>query len=133
MVNNISKYSLWALGGISTVLALLWMFDIVTEDLLIRWCYLLMIITTLAVLGFSLMNTLGNIKKAKNALIGVIGLVVILGISYAVASSEVPAKYVLTLTEGTSKMVGAGIISFYILLVISVVAAIGSGVMKMLK
>ncbi len=133
MVNNISKYSLWTLGGISTLLALLWMFDIVTEDLLIRWCYLLMIITTLAVLGFSLMNTLGNIKKAKNALIGVIGLVVILGISYAVASSEVPAKYVLTLTEGTSKMVGAGIISFYILLVISVVAAIGSGVMKMLK
>lgn len=133
MVNNISKYSLWALGGISTLLALLWMFDIVSEDLLIRWCYLLMIVTTLAVLAFSLMNTLGNIKKAKNTLIGVIALIVVLGISYAVASSEVPSKYVLTLTEGTSKMVGAGIISFYILLVISVVAAIGSGVMKMLK
>lgn len=133
MINNISKYSLWALGGISTLLSLLWMFDIVTEDLLIKWCYFLMIITTLAVLAFSLMNTLGNIKKAKNALIGVIGLAVILGISYATASSEVPAKYVLTLTEGTSRMVGAGIISFYILLIISVAAAIGSGVMKILK
>jgi len=70
---------------------------------------------------------------AKSGL-GVGALVVLFIVSYALSGSEVTAKYTaLGVGSGSSKMIGAGLIMFYIIFLMAAIGMIFSEINKALK
>jgi hypothetical protein len=133
--NKLFSIILGALLGLSALLSILFAFDVVSEGLLITWCYALIGIAVVATLGFSLVGMATNPKKAKSALIGVGVLAVICAISYFMSSNEVHSNIdgdVLA-DAGTSQLSEGGLIAFYILGVIAVGTIVFAEVSKMFK
>ena len=137
MGNNNKLFSiiLSALLGLSALLSLLFAFDAVSEGLLITWCYILLGIASITAIVFPIITMATNPKGAKNALIGVIALVVISGLGYAMAGNEVHIDYegILLADEGTSKLSEAALIAFYILGAGAIGSIIFAEVSKMFK
>ena len=124
-----------ALLGLSALLSLLFAFGAVSEGLLITWCYILLGVATVTAIVFPMITMAQNPKGAKNALIGVVALVVICVIGYVMAGNEVHIDYegILLADEGTSQLSEAALIAFYILGAGAIGAIIYAEVSKMLK
>ena len=133
--NKLFSSILYGLLGLSTLLSVLFAFDVVSEGLLIFWCYILLAIATISAIVFPIMTMAKNPQKAKNALIGIVGLIVILGIGYLMASGEeiVDANGKLLADESASKRSEAGLIAFYILGIGAIGVIIYSEVSKIFK
>lgn len=92
------------------------------------------------VVFFVVKNLLTNTAGLKNTLIGLGAFVAVLLLAYVLATGA-DESFNLGLyksgddlaTEGQSKMVGAGLIAFYFLLVISAVSMIFAGVKKIIN
>ncbi len=90
-------------------------------------CYICMGLALVASVGMPLIHAISNPKELIKSLIGVVGLVVLFGISYTLSGSEVTVKAAaLGHTAASSKLIGAGLILFYIVLITSAVLAIYS-------
>ncbi len=122
-----------SLLGISALLGILFYLSAVSESLLITWCYILLFISAAAAIIFPVIIMAQNPKNAKTALLGVGVLVVVFGVSYAIAGSEVLPAYKDIVTESSSKMVGAGLIAFYQLRLGAIGVAVFSEISKMFK
>lgn len=135
MDNKLYRIILIALLGLSAVLSVLFFVGAVSEGLLITWCYILFGIATLAAIVFPILNMVQNPKGAKNALIGVVALVVVFGLGYALAGSEEFFTHDgnLLADAATSKKSEAGLIAFYIMGAAAIGAVIFAEVSKMLK
>jgi hypothetical protein len=137
MGNNNKLFSiiLSVLLGLSALLSLLFAFDAVSEGLLITWCYILLGVASVTAIAFPIITMVTNPKGAKNALIGVVGLIVICGLGYAMAGNEVHIDYegILLADEGTSKLSEAALIAFYILGAGAIGSIIFAEVSKMFK
>ena len=137
MGNNNKLFSiiLSVLLGLSALLSLLFAFDAVSEGLLIMWCYILLGVASITAIVFPIITMVSKPKGAKNALIGVIALVVICGLGYSMAGNEVHIDYegILLADEGTSKLSEAALIAFYILGAGAIGSIIYAEVSKMLK
>lgn len=100
------------------------------------WAAYIMLGLVLAfVIFFVVKNLFTNTAGLKNTLIGVAAFVAILVIAYVVSGGDTE-QYKLEkgfATDGQSKMVGAGLVSFYILLAVAAGAMIMSGVKKMIS
>lgn len=135
MNNKLYSIILMTLLGISALLSVLFYLGAVSEGILISWCYILFGIATLAAIVFPMINMVQNPKGAKNSLIGVVVLVVVFAIGYAMAGSEesftIDGK--LLADAATSKKSEAGLIAFYIMGAAAIVAVIYAEVSKMLK
>ena len=133
--NKLFSTILVALLGLSAVLSILFFAGFVSEGLLITWCYVLLAIAAVTAVVFPIITMAQNPKGAKNALIGVVALVVVGGISYALAGSEeyFTLDGVLLADASTSKQSGAGLIAFYIMGAGAIGAVIFAEVSKMLK
>lgn len=95
-------------------------------------CYILFAVATLAAILFPVIQLVQNPKNAKGALVGVGVLVVVVGISYALAS-DVPPSHLEGVTAKTAKEVGTGLYAFYILAAVAIVATVYSEVSKFFK
>jgi len=87
-------------------------------DNMIYWAYALFIISTLSALLFPIISLVTDIKKAKNSLIGIVGLAVIVGLAYVLASGVIPTFHnfeKFNITESISKSVGTGLYTTYLL------------------
>ena len=133
--NKLFKFILVGLLGISAILSILFMFNVVSEGLLITWCYILLGLAAVSAIVFPLINMAQNPKKAKNALIGVVGLLIICGISYALSGSEVHMDIdgIELADAATSQKSEAGLIAFYILAAAAIGSIIFAEVSKMFK
>ena len=135
MNNKLFSIILITLLGLSAILSVLFFLGAVSEGILIMWCYILFAIATLAAIIFPIINMIQNPKGAKDALIGVIALLVVCGIGYAFAGSEefytLDGK--LLANTSASKYSEAGIIAFYIMGAAALVAVVYAEVSKMLK
>ena len=133
--NKLFSIILAALLGLSALLSILFAFDVVSEGLLITWCYVLIGIAVVATLGFSLLGMATNPKKAKSALIGVGVLVVICAVAYFMSSNEVHSNIDgdILADAGTSKLSEGGLIAFYILAVVAIGSIVFAEVSKMFK
>lgn len=81
-----------------------------------------------------LINTLQSPGEIKKALFAVIGIVVLFVISYAIAGSDVSTEQAAKgISESTSKMVGAGLIMFYLVAAIAIAGLIYSEINKAFK
>ena len=125
---------MYVLIGISVVFSALFFMESIDESLFLNWSYILLGIATVAAIVFPIINIVQNPKKAKMVIAGIVGLAVVFGISYAMASGqEIKLGEDNIISASTVKMVDAGLIMTYILGGLSVAAAIFDGVSKMFK
>ncbi len=101
----------------------------------ISLAFLILAICAALVVLFSVIMFFLNIRKSLNTLVSIVIFLAILGVAFSMASGEVhPAWSELeAATPTVSKWVGAGVISFYILLAGAVLAIIGSEVFRVIK
>ena len=94
-------------------------------------CYLLLAIATATAVIFPIIQLARHPKNAVGALGGLVGLIVICGISYALSSGEAASH--LEITPEGARQVETGIFVFYILSITAIVGVIYSGVAKFFK
>jgi len=135
MNNKLNSIILIALMGLSAILSILFFVGVISEGMLLTWCYVLFGIAAIAAIVFPLINMVQNPKGAKNALIGVVALVVVFALGYAMASGEESFTIdgVLLADSATSKLSEAGLIAFYIMGAAAIAAVVYAEVSKMLK
>lgn len=103
-------------------------------DIGIYACYILLFIALITAVVFPLLQITQNPGALVKSGIGVAGLVVLFIISYAMSGNEVTAKYTtMGVGESGSKLIGAGLIMFYIILIATLVIMIYSEINKALK
>ena len=87
--------------------------------------YIMIFGAALAVVGFSIRQMIKSPNNAKKTLYTIGGLVLILVISYLIASSEVlPSYEKYHINAGAAKRVGMGLNAFYFLAIGAVVAVL---------
>ncbi|MCW8898868.1 MAG: hypothetical protein OQJ96_02800 [Flavobacteriales bacterium] len=135
MNNKLFSIILYVLLGLSAVLSVLFFADIVSEGMLINWCYILLGIATLTAIVFPIMTMAQNPKNAKNALVGIIGLAVVFALGYVMAGDEevFDASAKLLADKSTSQLSEAGLNAFYILGLGAIGVIIFSEVSKIFK
>ena len=85
----------------------------------------------LSLIVLPLMNALKNPKEMIGGALGIGALVILFVVSYALSGDEVTLKYSsLGVDASSSKLIGAGLIMFYIVLVIAVIGFIISSIRK---
>jgi hypothetical protein len=103
-------------------------------DIGIYACYLLLLVALVAAVVFPLFHIAQNPKALVKSGMGVAGLLVLFIISYALSGSEVTIKYTtMGVGESGSKLIGAGLIMFYIILTITILGMVYSEINKALK
>lgn len=96
--------------------------------------YVLFFIALGAAIIFPLLYVIQDPKGVIKSLVGIVGLVVLFIVCYALSGNEVTAKYAsLGVGEASSKLIGAVLIMFYLTLLISIVGIIFSEISKALK
>jgi hypothetical protein len=96
--------------------------------------YVLLFIAVAAAIIFPLINSISNPSGLLKSGIGVIVMLVLFGIAYAVSDASLPRSAVAAgLSESSVKLIGAGLIMFYIVLVLAVLSLIFSEISKALK
>lgn len=133
-LSKILNIVLYALLGISAILGVLFYTDSVSADLILNWCYVLLFVGAAAAIILPIINLAKNPGGAKSGLIGLVALIVVFIIAYVMAGDEMLPKY-----EGfidgpeDSKLVGMGLIAFYILSFGAIGAIVYSSVSKLIK
>jgi hypothetical protein len=86
--------------------------------------YVLIGICVIGILGFSLVNVVKNPGGAKSGLFGLVGLIVVFGLTYVLSDgSDAATEFAdMGITETTSKRVGMGLGTFYVLTAAAIVA-----------
>lgn len=149
--SKLTTIVLWVLMGISVILFVIMITSIDSETnpsekarnlmtLNINWAIVLFVIAAVIALGFALVQMFSDKTKALWAVGILVLFAVILGISYALASSEIPQffgveKFVAngSLTESISRWVGTGLYVTYILFAGAFLSIIGFGVASVFK
>lgn len=103
-------------------------------DILLYVGYGLIFLAVGSAIIFPLIQGLKNPKGLVKSLIGVGALVVLFVIGYSLSSSAVTNSWAAKgITESVSKLVGAGLIMFYIVLAAAAIGLIYSEVSKAFK
>ena len=91
------------------------------------FCYALIGIALAASVLMPLINAIKHPADFIKSVVGIVLLAVLFGVAYALSGSEVSTKYAaMGGTAVGSKLIGAGLILFYITLIVSAVLAIVS-------
>ena len=109
--------------------------SIASVDTMIPVAYVIFVLVLVSVVFFVAKNLITNAKSIKNTLVGIGAFIAILIVSYVVSGGD-PTKYYdnnVLVSDGTSQLVGAGLVTFYILVVVSLVAMAWSGINKIKK
>lgn len=100
-------------------------------DFGLYFMYALLIVAILTAVGLPLINALKSPAQFFKSLIGVLALVVLFGICYAISDATVkPTWAAMGLSSTTVKLVGAGLLTFYTVIVLAVIGLIFSEINK---
>jgi len=121
--------------GLSGVLSILFYAGLISEGVLISWCYILMGIATLVAIVFPIITMIQNPKNAKIVLMGIVGLSIVFVIGYLLSTGvdTIDGDGKLLATAFEAKMSEAGLIVVYILGTVAVFTWIFAEVSKMFK
>jgi hypothetical protein len=96
--------------------------------------YALLFIAVAAAMLFPLINSIKEPAALIKTGIGVAAILVLFGISYALSDSTLSRNAIsFGLTESAVRLIGAGLIMFYIVLILAILALIYSEISKALK
>lgn len=145
-IRKVSSYTFLVLALVSLVVFAVFLFGgyeidakdnkvYAFTDLLLYWTYFLGIATLLTVLGFVFKNLAGKFatspKDALKEVAGVLGIVVLLGLTYAVGSTtplKLNADAQAFNSPGWLKVADMWLYTIYVLLFCTVCAAIGGSI-----
>ena len=120
---SIIRYVLLAISALTVILFFAGATDV---DLMLEWAYILLAATAAAAILFPLIGIVQNPKAALRSLVGLIIVVVVIGISYALAS-DVP----VTGSDGvvfddnlTLKLSDTGLFAAYAAMAVAILAAV---------
>ena len=139
MTNTLNKFLQIGLFVILAVSAVLFVsFYINGEsmaDTVMYWAYILCGITVLLLVAFPILFFIQNPKKGLKFIAVLAGFGVLYMISYAMASNGIDAPVFEKngVTEGVSRMIGAGMITTYILAGLAVIGLVYAGISKAIK
>ncbi|MFC2123914.1 hypothetical protein ACFLU5_03800 [Bacteroidota bacterium] len=103
-------------------------------DIMIYVAYALMGVAVIAAIVMPLVNSLGDPKSLLKGVIGIVFLLIIYGIAYVISQGDVTSVYMkFGVDAAMSKMVGASIISMYILVGLSVLGIVFSEIYKLVS
>lgn len=96
--------------------------------------YILLLVAVLASIAFPLIQTFGNLKAAKGALIGVGMILAIFLISYLVSPAETGAFYnKFGISPTLSKVIGGGLVATYLFFIGAAGSILYASVMKFFR
>jgi len=103
-------------------------------DIMIYVAYGLLGLAVVTAIIMPLVKSIGNPKSLLGGLIGIVCLLVIYGIAYAISQGDVTAVYMkFGVDAGLSNSVGASIIYMYLLLGLSVLGIVFSEIYKLVS
>lgn len=103
-------------------------------DVGLYFCYTLLIVAALSAIVLPLIKALGQPQTLLRSLYGVVALLIVFGIAYAISDSSVkPSWIVQGIGNNSSKLIGAGLLTFYTVLIVAFVGLIFSEINKALK
>ena len=124
---------LYALMGISGLLYVLFTLEVVSEGIMLNWCFLLLGVAALVAIVFPLLGMVKDFSRAKNSLIGVGALALIFIIGYVLSTDEA-YKIGERVVEGTvSQRSEAGLITFYVMIAMAILAIAYTELSKVFK
>jgi len=123
----------WVIMGLSVIIALLFFSNVVTEELMIMWAYLLVGIAALLSIIFPVIFFALNPKNAVKALVGLVGLGVVFLLGYLMADTTAIVTATSALNSDFSdpsvlRFADTGIIATYLLFGVAVVSLLFTGV-----
>lgn len=96
--------------------------------------YVLMVAALIGVIVFPIIQMAGDLKAAKGALFGILGLVALFLIAYAVSPAETGAFYQkMGISPNLSKAIGGGLLATYIVFAGVVISIVYSQISNWLK
>ncbi|RKE99033.1 hypothetical protein [Ichthyenterobacterium magnum] len=97
--------------------------------------YVILFVAIAFVVIFVIKNLLTNTSSLKSTLIGLGAFLAVLLLAYVLSGGDPRAYFEngIQVSDGTSHMVGAGLVAFYVLAVLASVSILLSGVKKMIK
>ena len=96
--------------------------------------YLMVGVAALTAIGFGIKKMIANTENTKKTLYTIVGIIVVVVFSYLIASNEVLGSFEkYEITESTSKQVGMGLITFYILMFVAIGAVLYAELSKVLS
>lgn len=97
--------------------------------------YIMIIISVAVIIGFAAVKVATNFKQSQNTIIGVVLMLLIFFISYSASSGAdyVQYKAEMGITENTSKLVNAGLVTFLITAGIAIVSILYAEISKAIK
>ncbi|MBK6966282.1 MAG: hypothetical protein IPH20_20750 [Bacteroidales bacterium] len=96
--------------------------------------YILLLLAIVASLAFPLIQTFGNLKAAKGALLGIGLVLVIFFISYMVSPAETGPFYErFGVSPSLSKLIGGGLVATYLFFFAAAASILYASVMKFFR
>lgn len=97
-------------------------------------CYVLFLVAIAMMVCFALYQMFKNIKTSYKGLLAVVAMVVFFFIAYLIASPELSASAIKMGHNATQvKLIGAGVITFYVVLAIALLSVLGTWIMNLIK
>jgi hypothetical protein len=133
--SKILQILLYALLAVGALLGILFYTNVISNDMIMYWGYILVIITAVITILAPIIYLLFNIKSAVKFLIMAGVMVVLAIIAYAFAGNEFTSLQLekMKTTAETSTWVGAGLIYTYILALVSILAIIYASISRIFK
>ena len=134
-MSKIVQWFLYLMLGISALFGILFYAEVISEDLLLYWGYLLLIVAVVATLLAAISNILLKPKGSLKILIILAIMVIVAGISFALSKNHMsPAQLEKNqITAMTSRLVGAGLYFTYFMAAVALISIIYSAVSRMFK
>ncbi|UXE67106.1 MAG: hypothetical protein KA713_00435 [Chryseotalea sp. WA131a] len=96
--------------------------------------YGLMVVALIASVGMPIYYAIKHPAELIKSLVGIAVLVILFGVSYAFSGSEVSIKAAsMGITPQSSKLIGAGMIMFYITMLVATVLIVFSMIRDVIK
>lgn len=97
--------------------------------------YILILIGVVSAIVFPLINAISQPELLRKSGIGVVGILIVFGIGYAISDSELTTKFIQSgvETEGLSKMIGGALTMVYLLMGVAFVGIIYTEFSKAFK
>ncbi len=134
-VANITRWILYVLLTLAAVPGILYYVGGISTDAFLDWGKLFVILGVAVIIIAPIYTMIVNPKNLIKMLLSVVLLVVVLVVSYGLATNQFSAlqleKY--NVTAETSRLVGMGLYATYISFGLAVLAILYSGVVKLFK
>ncbi len=132
MGGRISTIVLWVLAVIG-VITLILEFTAENHDAMLYYCYILIALAILGTIAGAVIGMINKPSSIKGSIIGIVGLAVILGIGYGMASPEIIERYPEGVSATEVRLSGMGLYALYITFIGAVASIVFASVYGLIR